>query len=227
MNSTYGYSSQNSFYKTNFDNLQFLRLEQSCYSRPDCPHTLRYFRYFLLKPRRLQKPWTWSNREILSLIISIFRITDCPDIIALRPLKVCLKIQQLASNLRRLRGANLYLGVALGALNGFYFSLKIDWYRKALTVQHYKNKQKVGKVSYFSNRKSVRRFTGASRRNKSPQFLQQKESWRIAPCSIFGDFTPPSTEDTHTENDKILLNFPKGLSQISDKAQQHFINHSN
>lgn len=72
----------------------------------------------------------------------------------IKPLKVCLKIQQLVSNLRRLRAANSYLKVALRALNGFYFSLKIDWYRKALTVQHYKN----GKISYFSNRKSVRKL---------------------------------------------------------------------
>lgn len=68
---------------------------------------------------------------------------------ALQPLKVCLKIQQLVSNLRRLRGANLYLRVALRALNGLYFSLKIDLYRRALTVQHYKNKQKVGKKMVF------------------------------------------------------------------------------
>lgn len=52
----------------------------------------------------------------------------------------------------------MYLRVALGALNGLYFSLKIDWYRKALTVQHYKNKQKVRKISYFSNTKSVRKL---------------------------------------------------------------------
>lgn len=77
---------------------------------------------------------------------------------ALQPLKVCLKIQQLVSNLRRLRGANLYLRVALRALNGFYFSLKIDWYRRALTSHYYKNKQKVGKISSFSNKKSVRKL---------------------------------------------------------------------
>lgn len=78
--------------------------------------------------------------------------------IASKTLKVCLKIQQLVSNLRRLRVANLYLRVALRALNGFYFSLKIDWYRKALTVQYYMSKQKAGKISYFSNKKSARKL---------------------------------------------------------------------
>lgn len=77
---------------------------------------------------------------------------------ALQPLKLCLKIQQLVSNLRSLRGANLYLKDALRALNGFYFSLKIDWYRRTQTVQHYKNKQKVGKISSFSNKKSARKL---------------------------------------------------------------------
>lgn len=100
---------------------------------------------------------------------------------ALKPLKVRLKIQQLVSNLRRLRGANLYLRAALRALNGFYFNLKIDCYKRALTVQHYENKLKVGKISSFTNKKcqktllmqagEIRALNSCSRRRAGGLFL--------------------------------------------------------
>lgn len=49
------------------------------------------------------------------------------------------------------------------------FSLKIDQYRRASAVHYHKNKQKLRKVSSFSNKKSKKRsfsFIGASRKNR-------------------------------------------------------------
>lgn len=102
--------------------------------------------------------------------------------IASKPLKLCLKIQQLVSNLRRLRGANLYLRVALRALNGFYFSLKIDWYREALTVQHYMNNQKVGKRSNFSKKKSVRKLCWCKQEKSETSIPAAEEE--LEDCSL-------------------------------------------
>lgn len=41
------------------------------------------------------------------------------------------------------------------------FSLKIDWYRRASTVHHGQNKQKLGKVSSFFSTRRVRKGLSA------------------------------------------------------------------
>lgn len=93
------------------------------------------------------------------------------------------------------------------------FSLKIDWYRRASTVHHCKNKQKLAKIS--SNKKNEKRsfsFIGGSRKNRAHSSCVRGRAGGPF-LVIFSDYTSESAEDSQTENDKFLLSVLEGFKE--------------
>lgn len=77
------------------------------------------------------------------------------------------------------------------------FNLKIDQYRRESTVHHHKNKQKLGKGSYFSNKKTKKRsfsFISVSRKNRALNSYIRRGTGELF-LVICSNYTPSSTED--------------------------------
>lgn len=104
------------------------------------------------------------------------------------------------------------------------FSLKIDQYRRASTVHHHQNKEKLRKISSFSNKKSKKRsfsFIGASRKNRALNSYIRRRTGG------------PSSVAIHHHQQKIhklkrsnfcYVSLRDFKTRGSDKAQQYFVN---
>lgn len=92
------------------------------------------------------------------------------------------------------------------------FSLKIGWYRRASTVHHCKNKQKLGKIRSNKNEKRSFGFIGRSRKTRAHSSYIRGRAGGPFPVT-FSDCTSQSAEDSQTENDKFLLSVLEGFKE--------------
>lgn len=98
------------------------------------------------------------------------------------------------------------------------FNLKIDRYRRESTVHHHENKQKLGKGSYFSNKKTKKRsfsFISANRKNRALNSYVRRGTGEqfLVICS---NYTPSSTEDIQIEKCQISVKCPWGILRVRD-----------